>query len=82
MSQFYTAPTAIRSLMKFGDDLVKKHDLSTLKVSCVRLIFKSEISAILLLLISNLGLNSRISDVCKKIFKLLIFEKDFCPIGL
>ncbi|XP_058808196.1 acetyl-coenzyme A synthetase [Phymastichus coffea] len=32
VSQFYTAPTAIRSLMKFGDDLVKKHDLSTLKV--------------------------------------------------
>ncbi|XP_034194187.2 acetyl coenzyme A synthase [Osmia lignaria lignaria] len=32
VSQFYTAPTAIRSLMKFGDELVKKHDLSTLKV--------------------------------------------------
>ncbi|KAK9310413.1 hypothetical protein QLX08_000381 [Tetragonisca angustula] len=32
VTQFYTAPTAIRSLMKFGDDLVKKHDLSTLKV--------------------------------------------------
>ncbi|XP_043286532.1 acetyl-coenzyme A synthetase isoform X3 [Venturia canescens] len=32
VSQFYTAPTAIRSLMKFGDDLVKKHNLSTLKV--------------------------------------------------
>ncbi|CAB0035592.1 unnamed protein product [Trichogramma brassicae] len=32
VSQFYTAPTAIRSLMKFGDDLVKKHDLSSLKV--------------------------------------------------
>ncbi|XP_063986984.1 acetyl-coenzyme A synthetase [Diachasmimorpha longicaudata] len=32
VNQFYTAPTAIRSLMKFGDDLVKKHDLSTLKV--------------------------------------------------
>lgn len=33
VTQFYTAPTAIRSLMKFGDDLVKKHNLSTLKVS-------------------------------------------------
>ncbi|XP_066586706.1 acetyl-coenzyme A synthetase isoform X2 [Prorops nasuta] len=32
VSQFYTAPTAIRSLMKFGDGLVKKHDLSSLKV--------------------------------------------------
>ncbi|XP_053994932.1 acetyl-coenzyme A synthetase [Hylaeus volcanicus] len=32
VSQFYTAPTALRSLMKFGDDLVKKHNLSTLKV--------------------------------------------------
>ncbi|XP_003695296.1 acetyl-coenzyme A synthetase [Apis florea] len=32
VTQFYTAPTAIRSLMKFGDDLVKKHDLSFLKV--------------------------------------------------
>lgn len=32
VNQFYTAPTAIRALMKFDDDLVKKHDLSTLKV--------------------------------------------------
>ncbi|CAH0545894.1 unnamed protein product [Brassicogethes aeneus] len=32
VSQFYTAPTAIRALMKFDDSLVKKHDLSTLKV--------------------------------------------------
>ncbi|OXU23516.1 hypothetical protein TSAR_005957 [Trichomalopsis sarcophagae] len=32
VNQFYTAPTAIRSLMKFGDDHVKKHDLSTLKI--------------------------------------------------
>ncbi|XP_071560856.1 acetyl-coenzyme A synthetase [Temnothorax nylanderi] len=32
VTQFYTAPTAIRSLMKFGDHLVKKHSLSTLKV--------------------------------------------------
>ena len=29
---FYTAPTAIRSLMKEGDDWVNKHDLSSLKV--------------------------------------------------
>eukprot|EP00658_Telonema_sp_P-2_P016218 TRINITY_DN16279_c0_g1_i2.p1 TRINITY_DN16279_c0_g1~~TRINITY_DN16279_c0_g1_i2.p1 ORF type:complete len:663 (-),score=194.98 TRINITY_DN16279_c0_g1_i2:239-2227(-) len=29
---FYTAPTAIRSLMKFGDEHVTKHDLSTLRV--------------------------------------------------
>ncbi|KAH0534892.1 hypothetical protein KQX54_009817 [Cotesia glomerata] len=32
VSQFYTAPTAIRSLMKFGDDLVKKYNLDSLKV--------------------------------------------------
>ncbi|KAJ8979244.1 hypothetical protein NQ317_014608 [Molorchus minor] len=32
VNQFYTAPTAIRALMKFEDDLVKKHDLSSLKV--------------------------------------------------
>ncbi|KAK0181023.1 hypothetical protein PV327_003345 [Microctonus hyperodae] len=32
VSQFYTAPTAIRSLMKFGDGLVKKYDLTTLRV--------------------------------------------------
>jgi acetyl-CoA synthetase len=29
---FYTAPTAIRMLMKFGEDLVKKYDLSTLRI--------------------------------------------------
>ncbi|MEM3673471.1 MAG: acetate--CoA ligase [Candidatus Bathyarchaeia archaeon] len=29
---FYTAPTAIRMLMKFPVDLVKKHDLSTLRI--------------------------------------------------
>ncbi|RLG99436.1 acetyl-coenzyme A synthetase, partial [Candidatus Bathyarchaeota archaeon] len=29
---FYTAPTAIRMLMRFGDDLIKKHDLSTLRI--------------------------------------------------
>jgi acetyl-CoA synthetase len=28
---FYTAPTAIRALMKMGDDPVKKYDLSSLK---------------------------------------------------
>ncbi|KAG8233845.1 hypothetical protein J437_LFUL006868 [Ladona fulva] len=32
VNQFYTAPTAIRSLMKFGDVPVKKFDLSSLKV--------------------------------------------------
>lgn len=35
VTQFYTAPTAIRSLMKFGDDLVKRHSLSSLKVSYI-----------------------------------------------
>ncbi|MBS7625268.1 MAG: acetate--CoA ligase [Candidatus Bathyarchaeia archaeon] len=29
---FYTAPTAIRMLMKYGDEWVKKHDLSTLRI--------------------------------------------------
>ena len=29
---FYTAPTAIRMLMKYGDELIKKHDLGTLKL--------------------------------------------------
>ena len=28
----YTAPTAIRALMRYGDGPVKKHDLSSLKV--------------------------------------------------
>uniref|UniRef100_A0A6M2DYW4 Acetyl-coenzyme A synthetase n=1 Tax=Xenopsylla cheopis TaxID=163159 RepID=A0A6M2DYW4_XENCH len=32
VSQFYTAPTAIRALMKFGEEPVMKHDLSTLKI--------------------------------------------------
>lgn len=32
VTQFYTAPTAIRALMKFGEGPVKKHDLSSLKV--------------------------------------------------
>lgn len=32
ITQFYTAPTAIRLLMKYGDDPVKKYDLKSLKV--------------------------------------------------
>jgi acetyl-CoA synthetase len=32
VNQFYTAPTAIRSLMSFGLDYVAKHSLSTLKL--------------------------------------------------
>jgi acetyl-CoA synthetase len=32
VNQFYTAPTAIRALMKFGNDPVLKHDLSTLNL--------------------------------------------------
>ena len=32
ITQFYTAPTAIRALMKYGNDPVKKHDLSSLRV--------------------------------------------------
>ena len=32
ISVFYTAPTAIRSLMRFGDDAPKKYDLSSLRV--------------------------------------------------
>ncbi|XP_023330086.1 acetyl-coenzyme A synthetase isoform X2 [Eurytemora carolleeae] len=32
VSKFYTAPTAIRSLMKFGSDQTKPYDLSSLKV--------------------------------------------------
>ncbi|PKK86032.1 MAG: acetate--CoA ligase [Thermoplasmata archaeon HGW-Thermoplasmata-1] len=32
VNQFYTAPTAIRSIMKEGDDWVKKHDLSSLRI--------------------------------------------------
>ena len=31
VNQFYTAPTAIRSLMSFGDHFVEKHNLSSLK---------------------------------------------------
>ncbi len=32
VSIFYTAPTALRSLLKFGDDHVLKHDLSSLRM--------------------------------------------------
>jgi acetyl-CoA synthetase len=32
ITQFYTAPTAIRALMRFGEAPVKKHDLSSLRV--------------------------------------------------
>lgn len=32
VNQFYTAPTAIRALMKFGDAPVQRHDLSSLRV--------------------------------------------------
>ncbi|CAH2035182.1 unnamed protein product, partial [Iphiclides podalirius] len=32
VTQFYTAPTAIRALTKFGDDHVKKHNLKSLRV--------------------------------------------------
>ncbi len=32
VNQFYTAPTAIRSLMGLGTELVEKHDLSSLKL--------------------------------------------------
>ena len=32
ITQFYTAPTAIRSLMRFGEEFPHKYDLSSLKV--------------------------------------------------
>lgn len=32
VTQFYTAPTAIRALIRFGDEFVTQHDLSSLKV--------------------------------------------------
>ncbi|GAU98943.1 hypothetical protein RvY_10013-2 [Ramazzottius varieornatus] len=32
VTKFYTAPTVIRSLMKFGEDLVLNHDRSSLKI--------------------------------------------------
>ena len=32
ISVFYTAPTAIRSLVRFGDEIPKKYDLSSLRI--------------------------------------------------
>jgi acetyl-CoA synthetase len=32
VTQFYTAPTAIRTFMKWGDELPAKHDMSSLKI--------------------------------------------------
>ena len=32
VNQFYTAPTAVRALMKAGDDYVTKHDRSSLRI--------------------------------------------------
>jgi len=32
VTQFYTAPTALRALMREGDEPVKKHDLSSLRI--------------------------------------------------
>ncbi len=32
MSKFYTAPTAIRALMKFGEGFTTRYNLSSLKV--------------------------------------------------
>ena len=32
INMLYTSPTAIRTLMKFGEDYVRAHDLSSLKV--------------------------------------------------
>ncbi len=32
VNQFYTAPTAIRAIMKFGDDPVKEYDMSSLNL--------------------------------------------------
>jgi len=32
VTQFYTAPTAIRAFMKWGDEAVQRHDLSSLKL--------------------------------------------------
>jgi acetyl-CoA synthetase len=32
VTKFYTAPTAVRSLMRYGDDWPKKYDLSSLKI--------------------------------------------------
>jgi acetyl-CoA synthetase len=32
VNQFYTAPTAIRMFMRWGEEWIKKHDLSTLRI--------------------------------------------------
>lgn len=32
ISIFYTSPTALRSLMRFGDDIPNKYDLSSLRI--------------------------------------------------
>ena len=32
ITKFYTAPTAVRALMKFGEDHLKKYDFSSLKI--------------------------------------------------
>ena len=32
ITQFYTAPTAIRAVQKFGEEFVKKYDRSSLRV--------------------------------------------------
>ena len=32
VTQFYTAPTAIRALMRYGDEPVNKHNLNSLRV--------------------------------------------------
>jgi len=32
VTQFYTAPTAIRALMRYGDEPVNKHDLSSIRI--------------------------------------------------
>ena len=32
ITHFYTAPTAIRSLMRYGDDIPERYDLSSLRV--------------------------------------------------
>ena len=40
VTKFYTAPTAIRSLIKFGDDFVKRFVLSMSKFACRLVILK------------------------------------------
>ena len=32
VTQFYTAPTALRALMRFGDEPIRKHDVSSLRI--------------------------------------------------